>query len=148
MARVMESMILQLGKDRSVRVLEEALARLLGLSHLYQRQLSVVRNYRLRQTLEGLLEEKRRHAQTLEKVIGRYGGDTVHVRIPMDHPVNSERELISWIYREEENMVLWYQEQITATQDEEVRALLQSLLSEEDRHLQIVKDLYRDITYC
>lgn len=129
-------------------VLEHALEKLLGLSHLYLKLLPTVRTQKVRETLEKLALEKERHAQLLEEAISRCGGDVRGVRIPLDHPVSADRELIPWIYQEEQALSLWVREQISTSQHVEVKALLQTLLRDEDQYLKIVKDLYRNLAYC
>jgi len=128
--------------------LEQALGKLLGLSHLYLKQLSKVKNQRIREALEQLAEEKGRLARILEQAISRLGGDLREIRIHLEHPVSGDREIIPRIYQEEEALSLWLREEIHSVRDEGVKALLQSLLKDEDRHLRIIKDLYRDLTHC
>ena len=131
-----------------VDYLEQALGKLLGLSHLYLKQLSTVKNQKIRETLEQLAEEKGKYARILEQVLSRLGGDAREIRIPLEHPVSVDRELIPRIYQEEQALSLWLREQISSIRHEEVKALLQSLLKDEDLHLQIIKELYRDLTHC
>ena len=128
--------------------LEQALGKLLGLSHLYLKQLSNVKNQRIREALEQLAEEKGRLARILEQAISRLGGDPGEIRIPLEHPVSVDREIIPSLYQEEEALSLWLREEIHSVRDEGVKALLQTLLKDEDRHLRIIKDLYRDLTHC
>ena len=131
-----------------VDYLEQALGKLLGLSHLYFKQLSRVKNQKVREGLEQLAEEKSRHARILEQAILKLGGDPREIRIPLEFPVSVDRELIPRIYKEEQALTLWLREQISLARHEEVKALLQTLLEDEDRHLQIIIDLYRDLTHC
>ena len=121
---------------------------LLGLSHLYLKQLSTVKNQKLRETLEHLAEEKGRFARVLEQALSKLGGDPNTIRIPLEHPVSVDRELIPRIYQEEQALSLWLREQISSVHDEEVKALLQTLVKDEDRQLQSIKELYRGLTHC
>ena len=132
----------------SAHILEEALARLLGLSHLYHKQLLTVQNQKIRETLQRLAQEKDRHAKTLEAALSRLGQDASQVRIPPDRQVDAPRELIPRIYQQEQDLYLWYREQISSAPKDQVKTLLESLLEDEDRHLQALKDLYRGVTHC
>jgi rubrerythrin len=144
----MIGMILQHREEKSVKILEETLARLLGLSHRYHKQLLMSKNQRLRGTLERLIKEKSQHAKLLQTAILNHGGDPRGVRIETESPVNASRELIPTLYQEEQALSLWYREQITSIQDGQVRTLFEALLKDEDQHLQALKELYRDVTYC
>jgi rubrerythrin len=141
-------MILHRQRVDSANILDEALARLLGLSHLYHRQLLTVKNQKVKEILQRLAREKDQHAKTLEAALLKLGRDASKVRIPPDHPVDIPRELIPRIYQQEQELYLWYREQINSTRDGQLRTLLESLLEDEDRHLQALKDLYREITHC
>ena len=144
----MIEMILHRCEGKLAKILEEVLARLLGLSYLYHRQFLMAKNQKVRETLERLVQEKDRHAKTLEAALSKLGRDASQVRIPPDHPVDVSRELIPRIYQQEQDLYLWYREQISATQDDQVKTLLKSLIEDEDRHFQALKDLYRGVTHC
>jgi rubrerythrin len=134
--------------EKSARILEEALARLLALSYLYRKQLLKAKNQRVREILERLMKEKNEHAKRLQAAISNYGGDPKGGRVRTESPVNTPRELISSLYRAEQALFLWYREQASSTPDGQVQALFDAFLKDEDQHLQALKDLYRSVTYC
>ncbi|GEM_PF-3255470 len=144
----MIEMILHRREEKSAKVLEGALAKLLGLSHLYRKQLLMTKNQKVRKTLERLVKEKNQHTELLQAAISDYGGDPSRVRIDAESPVNVSRELIPRLYQEEQALSLWYREQTHSIQDGRVKALFETFLNDEDQHLQALKELYRGVTYC
>jgi len=144
----MIEMILHRHEEKSAKILEEALAKLLGLSYLYRKQLLMAKNQKVRMTLERLVKEKSQHAKLLQSAILNYRGDPGRISIEAESPVNVSRELIPRLYQAEQALFLWYQEQISSIQEDQVKALFEVFLKDEDQHLQALKELYRDVTYC
>jgi rubrerythrin len=135
-------------KTASIEVLRDALSRLLGLTNLYQKELLAIKNQRVREALERLIGEKKRHAREVQQAILDQGGKFKDVRITPEHTVSAPRELIPWLYQEEQTLSLWYHAQMAVVQEGPVKALLQALVKEEEGHLSAIKNLYREITHC
>lgn len=134
--------------EQDVEILESALGRVWGLTHLYRKLVLTAQNPRIRNVLSHLAEEKVEQARVLEKGVAMFGGDPGRVRVPREHMEVANRELIPRIFQEEQAMTLWYQEQATAARAEEVKTLCRNLARQESRHQDALKDLYRGLTHC
>jgi rubrerythrin len=140
-------MFLHRREEKTANILEGALAKLLGLSSLYRKQLLMAPNQKVRTTLERLIMEKNQHIKLLQAAILNYGGDPGMVRIETEPPINVLRELVPRVYQKEQALFLWYREQMGFTQEDQVKTLFEFFLKDEDQHLRAVKKLYRDVTY-
>jgi rubrerythrin len=129
-------------------ILEQVLARLWGLTTLYQHQIFILRNQKIRETLARFAQEKNRQAKDLEALLLRLGGNPVKVRIPSERLVSTDRELIPRIYQEEQDLSLWCQARIDGIKQLELKEFVQSLLEDEERQIGVLKELYRDVTHC
>lgn len=134
--------------SREVSNLEEILQKLLGLAHFYQRQLSRVRNPKLRKVLEDLSLQKRNDARALEQTVLDLGGAVRDIPVPLEHPVGRDRDLLPRLYEEEELTLLLCRERLGEVSSPPARRLLEEVLGHEEGHLRAVRDLYRGITHC